>query len=97
MESFFNLLSLGLFCGAFLTMVKIVRDAFPYLSEQDRTAIRAWSGNSNLRIDRPIRVAWDVHVREFPHSRMRKLFAALLLIAAVSVMAYPLWLALRPS
>jgi hypothetical protein len=38
--------------------------------------------------------AWQTHVKVFPHSRKRILFGALVASTALSVMAYPLWIAL---
>ena len=49
-------------------------------------------GNFAAR-DKSIGVAWRAHVKFFPQSRKRLLFGGLVVLAALSVPLYPLWLA----
>ena len=99
MESFFNSIILVLFALAILTFLLVVRDAFPLLDSEDQTSLRNyWTGAFNFdtwrRRDHAIMRAWNEHARSFPKSRKRLLFAAFLIAAAISVIGYPLWLAL---
>ncbi len=99
METFFAAITLLLFVLAVLAMVVIVRDVLPSLDEDDRSSIRTyWFGSGSRGVwrsrERAIRNAWNEHARLFPKSRKRVLFAALLIAAALSVMGYPLWLAI---
>ena len=96
MEIFFNSISLALLALATLTFVLVVRDAFPLLDSEDQTSLRNyWTGASDFdtwrKRDRAIKRAWNEHIRNFPKSRKRQLFAALLIAAAISVLSYPLW------
>jgi hypothetical protein len=99
MEVFFYSLSLALFSLAILTFVVVVREALPLLDSEDQTSLRSYWKSSTEGFDtwrkrgRAIKHAWSEHIRSFPSSRKRLLFAAFLIAAAVSVMFYPLWLA----
>jgi hypothetical protein len=98
MEAFFGLISVVLFALAISSFVLIVRESSPFLVSDDQRALRdywkptggftAWSER-----DRAVRHAWSEHTRRFPKSRKRLFFAVLLIVAAGSVMFYPLWLA----
>ena len=92
METLFASLSATLLVAAILTMVSIVRDVFPSLDEEDRASYRGWVNSSGSAVDRAIGRTWKAHVRLFPESRKRLLFAGFLIAASLSVMAYPLWL-----
>jgi len=98
MQALFDTIGLSLFTLAILTFVIIVRDVFSILNTQDQTSLRGSGTESGLRArrkyDRAIGDAWNEHVRSFPKSRKRVLFAVLLIAAALSVMGYPLWQAL---
>lgn len=99
MEIFFYSISLALFVLAILTFLLVVRDAFPLLDSEDQTSLRNyWTGASDFdtwrKRDRAIKHAWNEHIRNFPKSRKRQLFAAFLIAAAISVLSYPLWYAL---
>lgn len=99
MEAGFFAVTVLLFSLAVLTMVVIVREVLPLISLDDRKALRTcWAGPVGLRTQlkrsRAIRKAWDEHVRLFPGGRKRVLFAVLFIAAFISVMGYPLWLAL---
>ena len=45
-----------------------------------------------LRLNRAVRHAWNAHVEKLPTSRKRTAFAALLVLASLSIMGYPLWI-----
>jgi hypothetical protein len=101
METLFSFVSLALFALAILTFGSVVRDTFPFLTSEDQDLIRAfWSraGPQGFRAfrrrDGVIGHAWNEHVRRFPNNRKRLFFAVFLVAAALSVMGYPLWLAL---
>jgi hypothetical protein len=101
MEDFFIGASLSLFLLAIGTMVMIVREALPFLDSEDQTTLRDyWKSMGRFgswrKRDRAIKHAWSKHTESFPKSHKRLLFAAFLIIAALSVMFYPLWLALSP-
>jgi hypothetical protein len=98
METLFYSISLALFVLAILTFVLVIRDAFPLLDLEDQTSLRNyWTGEAGFdtwrKRDRPIKRAWNEHARSF-QSRKHLLFAAFLIAAAISVIGYPLWLAL---
>ena len=99
METLFYSISIALFVVAILTFVSIIRDALPSLDSDDQTSLRDyWMGREGFDIwrkrDRAIKRAWSEHAKRFPTSRKRLLFAAFLIAAALSLMGYPLWLAL---
>jgi hypothetical protein len=97
MEGIFGVISLCLFLLAIGTMVMIVREARPHLNPEDRDSLRRWTQTGfSTAINRTLRNAWNQHALSFPDSRKRTLFAALLIAAALSVMFYPLWLAIGP-
>ena len=101
MELFFYSISLALFVLAILTFLLIVRDAFPLLDWEDQTSLcNYWAGASEFdtwrKRDRAIQRLWNEHLRNFPKSRKRRLFAAFLIAAAISVLSYPLWYAFGP-
>lgn len=82
---------------AILAFVLVIQDAFPFLDSEDQTSLRNyWTGEAGFdtwrKRDRAIKRAW--HARSLPKSRKRLLFAAFLIAAAISVIGYPLWLAL---
>ena len=98
METFFYSISLALFALAILTFLLVVRDAFPLLDSEDQTSLRNyWTEASDFdswrKRDRAIKRSWNEHIRNFPKSRKRRLFAAFLIAAAISVLSYPLWCA----
>jgi hypothetical protein len=98
MESLFNSISLALFVLAILTFVLVIRDVFPLLSSQDQTSLRnyrtmVWGFDAWRKRNLATKRAWDKHVRRFPKSRKRLLFAAFLIAGAISLMGYPLWYA----
>jgi len=99
MENLFNGLSLALVVGAIATYISIVRDVLPHLAPEHREPLKHYFDNSGywqLRAaDKAIRKAWQAHGERFPNSHKKQLFAALLIVAALSVMAYPLWLMVR--
>jgi len=96
MEDMFIALSCALFAAVCATMFRIVHDVFPNLSEQDRDWFRNWiRWNNSFGGGSAIRRAWDEHIRLFPNSRKRTLFAALLVAFALSVVAQPLVVASR--
>ena len=97
MVSVFSAVSILFFSVAILTMVMIVRDVLPILSPQDQNTLRnywtaqvagfrAW-WNRGSAIGR----AWSEHVRSFPKSRKRILFASFLIAGFISMFAYALW------
>ena len=91
-----ELLSLVLFFLAVLSFILLIRDVFPFLDSEDQTLLSGfWIGTERFTVwrkrDRAIEHAWDEHVRRFPNSRKRLLFAVLLVALALSVMGYPLW------
>jgi hypothetical protein len=87
-----------LFGLAFLTFVVIVHDVLHSLNTEDQTALRNYLAPAGFREwrqrSRAMRNAWNEHYRLFPSSRKRVLFALLLVATFLSVMGYPIWLAL---
>jgi hypothetical protein len=99
MESMFILLALVLGVASALTMASIVSDVLPKLNQEERVSLRDWGTFSLRRVvkrNRAIRNAWNLHVLLFPKSRKRVLFACLLIGMLLSVICYPLWLAIGP-
>ena len=99
METLFNSISAALFVLAILTFVLVIREAFPFLDSEDQTSLRSyWTGRMGFdtwrKRDRAVKRTWSEHAIRFPTSRKRLLFAAFLIAAALSLMGYPLWLAL---
>jgi hypothetical protein len=99
MDALFYSISLALFVLAILTFVLVIRETFPLLEPEDKTLLRNyWVGTVGFdtwrKRDRAIKRAWNEHGRSFPKSRKRLLFAAFLIAAAISVIGYPVWLAL---
>jgi hypothetical protein len=99
METLFYSISLALFVLAILTFVLVIRDVFHLLDSEDQTSLRNYgTGEAGFvawrKRDRAIGRAWNEHARSFPKSRKRLLFAAFLIATAISVIGYPLWLAL---
>jgi hypothetical protein len=97
MESVFVAISLSFFSLTILTLVMVVRDVFPFLNLEDQTSLRNyWTAPGEFRTwrhrDSAIRNAWSQHLRSFPRSYKRVLFASFLIAFALSVMGYPLWL-----
>ncbi len=90
----FFCLTLPLFVVTLLTYVSIVRDVFPHLDWRDQECFRAFLRNNSVRINGPIGRAWDVHVRLFPKSWKRVLFACLFTASLLSVGADPVLRAL---
>ena len=99
MESVFLAVPIALGAAAVATFITIVRDVSQHLSAEDRNALKHHFDNSTLRQlrarDKAIAEAWKTHVKLFPQSRKRVLFGALAISAALSVVCYPLLLALR--
>lgn len=96
METLFIIVSFALFAAVIVTMVRIVRDVFPHLDERDRVSFSGLVHFSTVNISSALTNAWKEHIRLFPKSRKRLIFAFLLIVAFLSVMGYPLWLALNP-
>lgn len=102
MEILFNSISFALFALAILAFGLVVRDSFQFLPAEDQNLIRTFGKSSSgplgfraLRSrDGALGHAWEEHVRRFPNSRKRLLFAASLVAATLSVIGYPLWSAL---
>lgn len=93
-ELLFNTVTVALFAAALITFVAVVREVFQHLGEEDRATLRAWHRFSSvLGINRAIGHAWEEHVRLFPRSRKRVLFASLLTVDCLSVLGYTFWLA----
>jgi hypothetical protein len=94
-----GVVGLALFVAAILTMVAIIREAFPRLNLDEQASLRRWNkpgGKVSTRFDNAVRRAWNAHALNFPKSRKRALFATFLISAALSLSAYPLWLAFGP-
>jgi hypothetical protein len=101
MEVFFSLIGLVRFAAAISSFVLLAREFLPFLDSEDQRALRDhWKSTGGFSVwrerDRAIKHAWSEHTNCFPRSRKRALFAALLIATAVSVMFYPLWLAIGP-
>lgn len=102
MENTLIIIALALFILMVLTMVRLIQDIQPHLSEEDQFCLhmnKSWISfpstlRARWRFGRAIQSAWNSHVRLFPRSRKRVLFACLLIVFFFSIMAYPLWLAL---
>jgi hypothetical protein len=95
MEKIFGVISLCLFLLAIGTMVMIVREARGHLDQEDRDSLRKWlQTGSSTAVSQTLRNAWNQHALAFPASRKRTLFAVFVIGAALSVMFYPLWLAI---
>jgi hypothetical protein len=78
------------------TFTSIVRDVWPLLNAENQAALRdSFSGAGGIRAwrrrDRAIDTAWNLHVRSFPKSHKRILFAIFLVVALLSIVAYPVW------
>jgi hypothetical protein len=88
MEDIFIAVSFALLAAAVATMVRIVHDVFPHLSEQHRECFRwraDWNHSFGGYISRAIQSAWNEHTKMFPNSRKRALFAIFLVATALSV------------
>lgn len=101
MQSVFFAISVSFLLLSLLTIVVIIRDVLPVLSPEDQNLLRnywmATTGFRRLRHrDRAIRNAWNEHVRLFPHSCKRVLFASFLIASVLSAMGYPLWTTFGP-
>lgn len=96
-ERVFGAVSLVLFVAAIIAFLTILRDVRPYLSLDDRARLGGVapivSWEESLRRNRAINTAWNLHSVQFPNSRKRYFFVALLLLACLSLLGYPLWLA----
>ncbi|MGC2266403.1 MAG: hypothetical protein WA608_06410, partial [Candidatus Acidiferrales bacterium] len=82
-----------------LTFVLVVREAFPFVDAEHQTLLRNYSVGAGgfytwRKRDRAIKRAWNEHARRFPKSCKRPLFATFLIATAISVIGYPLWLAI---
>src|SRR5579872_4010218 len=77
-----------------LTMIAIVRDVFPLLNSEDQNSLRNYRNGASFSAwrsrDRAIHNAWNEHVRSFPRSRKRMLFALFLIVTWLSIMGYQL-------
>lgn len=94
MERVFNAVSLALFATAIAMFIAIVREVWARLPTAERASFQDPGGISPSKLrarDRALGRAWKVHAELFPNSRKRLLFAALLIAAAASVVAYPLF------
>jgi hypothetical protein len=90
METGFGVVSLSLFLLSMLTMFLIVRDVLPLMSSEEQNLLcNSWIGPVGFRTlrnrDRAIGNVWNEHVRSFPYSRKRAVFASLLIACAISV------------
>jgi hypothetical protein len=89
MEKLFIAVTFALLAAAAATMVRIVRDVFPHLSEQHQECFLRWTNWNHSfvggYISRAIHSAWDEHTKMFPNSRKRALFAVFLVAMALSV------------
>src|SRR5258708_39796645 len=95
MEIVFIAASLALSVATFLTMVRIVREVLPNLSEEDQARLRGWTASKRQwKFNGTIHRAWNYHVRLFPKSCKRLLFACLFTACLLSIFAFPVWLAL---
>jgi len=96
-ENVFIAVTVTLAAAAVGSFIWIVRDVLPYLSAEHRNALKHHSENSTIQQlragDKAIGKAWQTQVAVFPQSRKRLLFAALVVLAALSVMTYPLRMA----
>ena len=96
METLFCSLGLFLFVLAISSFVLVVRESLPFLDSEDQRALHTyWKSSEGVpewrERDRAVKRAWSEHIKRFPKSRKRALFAALLVAAAVTVMFYPFW------
>lgn len=94
METLFNTVSFTLFAAAIATIISVVHDVRGHLDKQDHASFRAFPRFPNVNFNRALGNAWKEHIRLFPESCKRLLFACFLIAACVSVMAYPVWMAL---
>jgi hypothetical protein len=106
MEDAFMIFTLVLIFSMILSMVGIFHDVLPHLNENDRVFLHGWSSSPvrrlgireslsrQMRFDRLLGKVWEQHARLFPRSRKRTIFACLSMGSALSIFAYPLWLAL---
>ena len=84
--------------AAIFTMSRIVHDVLPHLNEEHRASVVSWIRSyGSANINKPLRSAWDEHIKRFPNSRKRALFAILLVAGALSIGGCPLWAALASS
>lgn len=94
MGSAFFAVSVSFVLLSLLTIFLIFREVLPAMSQEDQNLLRNYwfTGFRQLRNrDRAIRNAWYEHVRLFPQSRKRVLFASFLIASVVSAMGYSLW------
>lgn len=108
MEDVFKICTLVFVISIVASMVEIFRDVLPHLNEDDQGFLRGWFTSDgrrlgmretlsrHVRFDRLIGRVWNQHVRLFPNSRKRIIFACLFVGSLLSVFAYPLWLAVGP-
>ncbi|HTV57688.1 MAG TPA: hypothetical protein VMJ93_02360 [Verrucomicrobiae bacterium] len=101
MESVFFAASISFLLLSFLTIFLIIREILPAMGPEDQDLLRNyWMAPTGFRTlrhrDRAIRNAWNEHVRLFPRSRKRVIFASFLIASVISAMGYPLWLAFGP-
>jgi hypothetical protein len=98
-ETACGIASFVLSLAAVAAFVSIVREALPLLDDEDRVELRklatstAHMWRDSVRQNRAVRHAWNAHVDGFPASRKRIIFAALLLVAFLSIMGCPVWIA----
>jgi hypothetical protein len=101
MESVFFAVSVSFLLLSFVTIVLIIREVLPSMSLEDQDLLRNyWMAQTGFRTlrhrDRAIRNAWSEHVRLFPRSRKRMIFASFLIASVISAMGYPLWSTFGP-
>lgn len=101
MESVFFAVSISFLLLSFLTIFLIIREILPTMSPEEQNVLRNyWMAPTGFRTlrhrDRAIRDAWNAHVRLFPESRKRMIFASFLIASVISAMGYPLWLTFGP-
>lgn len=93
-ENIFVLITIALLIGALLLVYSIVRDVFPMLSADDQAMFVNRRIGRNRETNRALGNVWKIHVEAFPKSRKRWGLGCLLVATFLSVMGYPLWLAL---
>lgn len=80
-----------LFVACAFTLASVVKEIHPRLDEEDRDTLRGWGlTGSTYRFGPTVRKAWDLHVRLFPKSRKRVIFACIVIGMVLSAIGYAL-------